>query len=55
MPTLPGPPAVCPPACPTQPFAPADLHIAHRWVRGFLRPVWELLVACGLGIEQVGQ
>lgn len=34
---------------------PADLHIAHGGVRGFLWPVWELLVACGLGIEQVGQ
>ena len=39
------------PAHPT----PADLHVAHRWVRGFLWPVWQLLVACGLGVEQVGQ
>lgn len=38
-----------------QPSTPADLHIAHRWVWGFLWPVWEFLVACGLGIEQVGQ
>lgn len=36
-------------------FTPADLHISHRWVWSFLWPVWELLVACGLGIEQVGQ
>ena len=35
--------------------SPADLHVAHRWVRGFLWPVWQLLVARGLGIEQVGQ
>lgn len=34
---------------------PADLHVSHRWVRGFLWPVWELLVARGLGIEQVGK
>lgn len=33
----------------------ADLYVAHRWVWGFLWPVWELLVACGLCIEQVGQ
>lgn len=33
----------------------ADLYVAHGRIWGFLRPVWELLVACSLCIEQVGQ
>lgn len=48
-------PAACPSARAVQPTTPADLHVAHRWVRGLLWPVRELLVARGLGIEQVGQ
>lgn len=53
--TPPGLPAVhLSPHTPAHP-TPADLHVAHRWVRGFLWPVWQLLVARGLGIEQVGQ
>lgn len=32
-----------------------DLHAVHGWVWTFLRPVCELLVARGLGNEQVGR
>lgn len=58
-PALPGPLALyAPPPLPPAPTEgnplPTDLHVPHRWVWSFLWPVWQFLVARGLGIEQMG-